>query len=130
MVINTAFQKNEPDVRIGDTIRLRLGGHETHWRVVGVVRMLLAESEVYVNQPFYERAAEQVGRASWMWVRTASHDSLLALPLGKLLSDAVGIAFVQTPFSYTFSTAGVVIWLGLVIGLPALATIRDALAYE
>ncbi len=66
---------------------------------------------------------------------------LLALPLSRLLNDAVGMALVQTPFSYTFSTSGALLWLVLVIILTVVAsawparnasrlTVREALAYE
>jgi putative ABC transport system permease protein len=39
---------------------------------------------------------------------------LLALPLSWGLSDAVGIATLQVPLSYRFSTSGALLWLGLV----------------
>jgi putative ABC transport system permease protein len=65
----------------------------------------------------------------------------LAIPLSKLLSDAVGLAFVKSPLSYTFSVSGVLIWLVVVVILSALAsflparsasrlTVREVLAYE
>jgi putative ABC transport system permease protein len=67
--------------------------------------------------------------------------ALLALPLSRGLSDAVGIATLQVPLSYRFSTSGALLWLGLVILLAALAsalpawqasqlTVREVLAYE
>jgi putative ABC transport system permease protein len=40
---------------------------------------------------------------------------ILALPIGKLLSDAVGIAFTDFPLNYTFSTNGTLLWLGVVL---------------
>jgi putative ABC transport system permease protein len=65
----------------------------------------------------------------------------VAVPLSKRLSDAVGIAMLQVPLSYTFSFAGVLLWLGLVVVLAAVASflpawnavrlsVRDVLAYE
>jgi putative ABC transport system permease protein len=66
---------------------------------------------------------------------------LLALPLSKWLSDAVGLATMQTPFFYTFSVEGALAWLVIVILLTNVAclfparqacrlTIREVLAYE
>jgi putative ABC transport system permease protein len=57
------------------------------------------------------------------------------------MSDMVGIAFTDTPLSYTFSAPGLLIWLGIVLTLAALAsflpawnaarlTVREVLAYE
>ncbi len=65
----------------------------------------------------------------------------LALPMSKLLSDAVGIPLMGTPLSFTYSTLGVWVWLGIVVILSALAsfvparnasrlTVREVLAYE
>jgi len=67
--------------------------------------------------------------------------SLLALPFSKLLSDAMGMLISGTPLSFTFSMAGVWIWLVVVVGLSGLAsfipaqnasrlTVREVLAYE
>jgi putative ABC transport system permease protein len=65
----------------------------------------------------------------------------LSLPISKLLSDAVGVALTDAPLSYTFSTNGALLWLGVVLILAALAsflparsasrlTVREVLAYE
>ena len=67
--------------------------------------------------------------------------ALLALPLSLLLSNAVGVAFIQMPLDFVFSLRGLAIWLGVVVSLAALAsflpawnaarlTVRDVLAYE
>jgi len=63
------------------------------------------------------------------------------LPIGKLLSDAVGAAFLEAPLNYTFSTKGTLLWLAIVVILAALAgilpawnasrlSVREVLAYE
>ena len=67
--------------------------------------------------------------------------AVLALPLSALMSNAVGVAFIQMPLDYVFSLPGLLIWLGVVVVLAALAsflpawnaarvTVRDVLAYE
>jgi putative ABC transport system permease protein len=75
----------------------------------------------------------------------AAVGSAVAAPLGLLvgrsLSDTVGNLFLGAPLAYSFSTAGLALWLGLalVIALAASAfparramrlTVRDVLAYE
>jgi putative ABC transport system permease protein len=249
VVVNSELLKNEPDIKLGDTLLLKVEGKETSWHVVGVARVMLDQRGVYVNQPYFGRVVGSVGRASWVHVMTEREEvafttqvgqgiealferegikvsrvltaagnraqaqaqfdiiivlllimavmlavvggmglmgtmsinviertreigvmraigasdgavlrivmvegvlvgsiswllgSLLALPISKLLSDQVGMAFVQAPFSYTFSMAGVLIWLAVVVLLAALAsflpawnasrlTVRDVLAYE
>jgi putative ABC transport system permease protein len=67
--------------------------------------------------------------------------SLLALPLSKLLSDAVGQVMSGAPLSFRFSMAGVWLWLAIALLLSTLAsliparkasrlTVREVLAYE
>ena len=67
--------------------------------------------------------------------------SVLAAPLSKALSDAVGLPILGAPLSFTFSLGGIVIWLALVLALSAIAsylparnasrlTVRETLAYE
>ncbi|MGH2542202.1 MAG: FtsX-like permease family protein [Ardenticatenaceae bacterium] len=76
-----------------------------------------------------------IGLLSWI------AGGILAVPIGKLLSDIVGVSFVDRPLSYEFSTDGVLLWLAIVFVLAALSslwpawraarlTVRDVLAYE
>jgi putative ABC transport system permease protein len=61
--------------------------------------------------------------------------------MSGLLSNAVGMSFLQAPLSYSFSVDGVLIWLVVVVVLSGVAsflparnasrlTVREVLAYE
>jgi putative ABC transport system permease protein len=76
-----------------------------------------------------------IGALSWLLA------TVFALPISRVLSDAVGVAFLRSPLSYTFATGGALLWLGVVLALAALAsllpswramrlTVREVLAYE
>jgi putative ABC transport system permease protein len=255
LVLNTNVLSEEPDVRVGDEVILKIEGRETAWRVVGIVKGVMTGPIGYANQPYFARVVRFVGRASTVHViaerpeGVARHDpafetdlakwltehldgrglqvsstttlasiretvryqfniivvflaimailiavvgglglmgtmsinviertreigviraigasdgsvlkifmveglmigllswtigAALALPIGKLMSDMVGIAFMDAPLSYTFSTPGLLVWLGIVLILAALAsflpawnaariTVREVLAYE
>ena len=67
--------------------------------------------------------------------------TLLAWPLGKLLTDAAGMYLLRTPLQYAFSAGGALLWLVIITLLAALAsflparrasrlTVREVLAYE
>jgi putative ABC transport system permease protein len=102
-------------------------------REIGVMRAIGA-SDGAVLQIFMIEGI-LIGLISWF------AGSILALPISKLLSDAVGMAFMQAPLHYTFSVQGAAIWVILVVVLAAAATfwpawsatrlsVRDVLAYE
>ncbi len=76
-----------------------------------------------------------IGVISWLV------GAVLAFPLSRLLSEAIGTQFLSAPLNYTFSVGGALIWLILVILLATVAsflpawnasriTVREVLAYE
>lgn len=102
-------------------------------REIGVMRAIGASNGAILRIVIVEGVL--IGVLSWLV------GAAIALPMSKLLSDAVGMAFMQAPLSYTFSTTGALIWLGGVIVLAALASflparsasrlsVREVLAYE
>jgi putative ABC transport system permease protein len=102
-------------------------------REIGVLRAIGAPNRGVAWVFIVEGVA--IGLLSWAF------GTALALPLGRLLSDAVGLPLMGAPLSFSFSTLGVWIWLGVVVVLSALAsaiparnasrlTVREVLAYE
>ena len=102
-------------------------------REIGVMRAIGASDGSVLKVVIVEGVL--IGFLSW------SMGTLLALPLSRILSNAVGSSIFQTALSYRFSLAGVELWLGVVMILAALAsfwpawnasrvTVRDVLAYE
>jgi putative ABC transport system permease protein len=102
-------------------------------REIGVLRAIGAANGAVLRIVIVEGVL--IGCISW------ALGAVLALPLSILLSDAVGMAFMQMPLDFVFSVSGLLIWLGVVVALAALAsflpawnaariTVRDVLAYE
>jgi putative ABC transport system permease protein len=102
-------------------------------REIGVLRAIGAPNKG-VSQVFI-REGIAIGVLSW------AIGSVIAFPLGKALSDGVGIPVLGVPLNYSYSTTGVLLWLILVVILSALAsflparnasrlTVREVLAYE
>jgi putative ABC transport system permease protein len=76
-----------------------------------------------------------IGVLSWLV------GAILAFPLSRLLGNAIGYQFLNSPLKHIFSIEGVVIWLVVVVFLSALAsflpawnasrlTVQEVLAYE
>jgi putative ABC transport system permease protein len=102
-------------------------------REIGVLRAVGASNRAVLQIVIVEGVL--IGVISWMI------GALLAFPLSLLLSNAVGVAFLQMPLDFVFSLRGTAIWLGVVVTLAALAsflpawnaarlTVRSVLAYE
>jgi len=247
MVVNDALLRDEPDIKLGDTVLFEIENKEVPLQVVGVVEEARAQPTLYMNYPYFARTMGEVGRANAAWVEVAKPDQsakiikaieaqfehndlrvtriisaadekhffeehfslitgfmtiaaiLLAVVGGlglmgtmsinviervreigimrsigasnsaiqqifviegvvigliswvlslmvslvptKLLGDAVGIAFMETPLDYTFSASGMLVWLAVVVAVSALSTfipaesasqirVSELLAYE
>ena len=102
-------------------------------REIGVMRAIGASDGSVLKIVIVEGVL--IGVLSWLL------GAAFAVPLSRLLSDAVGISIFQTQLSYTFSLEGVGLWLVVVIVLATLAsllparnasrvTVREVLAYE
>ena len=102
-------------------------------REIGVLRAIGAPNKG-VSRVFI-REGIAIGFISWII------GAILAYPLGKGLSDAVGVGVVGVPLNFAYSVTGLWMWLILVIVLSALAsfiparnasrlTVREVLAYE
>jgi putative ABC transport system permease protein len=102
-------------------------------REIGVMRAIGAADGAVARVFIVEGIV--IGVISWLF------GALLAIPLGRALSDEIGTALLQAPLSHTFALDGVAIWLVVVIALSAIAsflparsasrlTVRDVLAYE
>ena len=102
-------------------------------REVGVMRAIGASNGAVLQVIIVEGLV--IGLMSWLL------GTLLALPVGKVLSDAVGMQTLNSPLTYTVPATGVLLWLGLVILLSVLASyvpaqnaaglsVREVLAYE
>ncbi len=102
-------------------------------REIGVMRAVGAATRTILKIILFEGIF--IGAISWL------AGTLIALPLSKLISDAVGQLLFGSPLGYAFSIGGTLLWLILVMVLGAVAsllpalnaarlTVREVLAYE
>jgi putative ABC transport system permease protein len=59
VVVNTDFLGNEPDVTLGDTLTLRIGGQEGDWEIVGFVTNQYSGPVIYMPREELVRALGQ-----------------------------------------------------------------------
>lgn len=102
-------------------------------REIGVMRAVGASDGSIVRIVLVEGIF--VGIISWVL------GALAAYPIGKLLSDMVGKAFIQSTLNYQFATDGAIGWLAAILIIASVASylpahnasrlsVRETLAYE
>ncbi|MEM7030276.1 MAG: FtsX-like permease family protein [Chloroflexota bacterium] len=64
LVVNTDFIQDEPDVKVGDTVTLKIGASKnTTWRVVGLIQGTTVGAGLYVNYDYYTQLMSEVNQA-------------------------------------------------------------------
>lgn len=64
IVLNSLVLKEEPDLAVGDSVRLKVNGRESEWQVVGIVQGVLTGPIAYVNQPYLAHQIRFVGKSA------------------------------------------------------------------
>ncbi len=62
VVINSTLAGLMPEVKVGDTLTLTVGGQRLPWQVVGLVRQAVGAPTAYVSYPYL---AQQLGQAGY-----------------------------------------------------------------
>ena len=102
-------------------------------REIGVMRAIGATDGAVLRIVLIEGMV--IGAISWCV------GAALAFPISRILSDQLGLAFLENPLKYTYSTFGLLIWLTIAVILSIIAsylpargasrlTVREVLAYE
>ena len=87
VVINTMLLKDEPDIKVGSDIRLKIYGRETDWHVVGIVSGTPPMPMLHVNYPYTARLLGAVDRAGVVIVKAQERDPASQVRLAKALEE-------------------------------------------
>jgi putative ABC transport system permease protein len=85
---------------------------------IGIMRAVGATSHIVRQVIIVEGVF--VGLVSWLLA------TLLAYPLGKVMSIAVGLSFIKVPLTYDFAPSGILYWLIIVMVLSIIASYLPA----
>jgi putative ABC transport system permease protein len=75
IVVDPYMLRQEPDLKVGDELTLKIDGRETTWQIVGFARKVIGEVDCYVNYDAFAEALGEPGQASLLHVVTDRHDS-------------------------------------------------------
>lgn len=76
VVLNATVAKDEPDVKVGDQIKLKMNDRKQWWTVVGFVSTDAQGPKIYMNQGVYDYENRTVGKANSLQIVTAKHDAV------------------------------------------------------
>ncbi|MCL4535546.1 MAG: ABC transporter permease [Bacteroidetes bacterium] len=87
VVVNTLVVKEEPDIKTGDQIVLKIGEKEHTFRVVGLARGVMTGPIAYINYPYFARITHSTGLAEGVQVVTQGHGAAAQTQVAKALEQ-------------------------------------------
>ena len=87
IVVNTLFLKDEPDVKLGSQLKLKLNGRETDWQVVGIVAGTPPTPLLHANYPYLAQVMGEVERAGVAIIVTHPRDPASQAAVARALEE-------------------------------------------
>lgn len=94
IVINKYVSDREPDLQVGDDIRLKIDGEESTWHIVGEVRSSVNFGQspmLYANYDYFARLGGKLGNVKSLQILTTRQDG----PSERLAADRLEALFMQ-----------------------------------
>jgi putative ABC transport system permease protein len=94
IVINTDVLAEKPDAKVGDSLKLKINGVESIWKIVGITRSVMTGPWIYANYPYFTRRLGKYGLASGVYIALDKHDPETQAQMSKTLDnhfDQVGL---------------------------------------
>lgn len=66
-VINDAFLRDEPDIRVNDRVLFKIDGRKITFQVIGVVGEKMSPARIYVNDAYFVKMFGNIGRTNRVW---------------------------------------------------------------
>jgi putative ABC transport system permease protein len=86
-VVDSGFVKQDPDIKVGSVVTLKMRGVEQPFRVVGIVRGDLLQPYAYVDRTYLDEVVSARGAIDSLMVRTQQHDAAAQSQNARALTD-------------------------------------------
>ncbi|HXV97134.1 MAG TPA: ABC transporter permease, partial [Anaerolineae bacterium] len=70
VVINTLLLSNEPDLKVGDEITLKMRGRESAWKIVGIALGGGVTPTMFANYEYFSKLLHQFNEAAYVFIKT------------------------------------------------------------
>lgn len=87
IVVNNDVLRDNEDIVVGSQLRLKIGGRETTWTVVGIVRSGFPQPAVYASYDYFSWASNEVGLGQLVVLRTNPNDPVSQIRIGEKLQE-------------------------------------------
>jgi putative ABC transport system permease protein len=109
IVLDTDVLKNEPDIRVGDEVVLKIERRKTTWRVVGIAQTTLSATFIrigtgYVSLDDFTRVVRSPEPDSRLRIKTAQHDAAFQSAVATALQHRYDSSGIRTTAMRTTST--------------------------
>ena len=74
LVINSEVLKKNPNLKIGDSITLKVGTKKNNWKIVGIVKSIMTGPLGYVNFPYYSKVFNKGEKVSCLMIKSDEHN--------------------------------------------------------
>lgn len=105
IVINTGYLEQEPDIRVGDELVMRLKGREEPFRVVGIAQALMVGPLAYTNQPYLAETINEVRTVDRVLIETEEKTPAYRTAVAEEVGAHVRRAGMVSASTFTFDTA-------------------------
>ncbi len=101
LVLNSDVVEQEPDLRVGDEIKLEVNGRASAWQIVGIVPTESRGPTLYMKHEDYAYVTGTTGQASRLQVVSSRHDArsqseMAALLLEHLEASGMGVVGTES----------------------------------
>lgn len=87
LVMDTGMTSAEPDLKVGQTIKLKIGEVKQEWKIVGLIRGDFMGASARVSREYLDKVLNTQGSAKTVVVRTYTHDAGTTKTLADNISD-------------------------------------------
>ncbi|OQY47960.1 MAG: hypothetical protein B6242_03740 [Anaerolineaceae bacterium 4572_78] len=101
VVVNTMFLNNEDDVKLGDTITLKIQGEEEEWHVVGIMVGGNIMSTIFTNYKYISQKLHRVNESEWIFTQTTDHSPEFRKAVQARIEEHFGNLGVRTSMGVT-----------------------------
>ena len=87
IVLNTDVLRENPELDVGDQIKLKIDGSDSAWTIVGLTRSVMTGPSIYANYPYFARRLGRYGVATGVYVALDQHDPVTQNKMAKYLEE-------------------------------------------